>query len=174
MVPARPANYAGMDGLPTRQPDILIVAYRSSSQAKVRFFLASPSTSNAILSDLHILVVDDQQTMRKIIRQFLRQQNMANSYEAANGIEALEFVANIHEPNPDVVICDLHMDGMDGMEFVHRMRRKKDMTPILILTGDQDKFLLDVTEQAGATRILSKPISAEHLAKEIQSAVGFG
>ncbi|MBT7505920.1 MAG: response regulator, partial [Rhodospirillales bacterium] len=76
--------------------------------------------------------------------------------------------------NPDVVICDLHMDGMDGMEFVHRMRRKKNQTPILILTGDEDKFLREVTEQAGATRILTKPISAGDLAKEISSAVGFG
>ncbi|MBT3559124.1 MAG: response regulator [Rhodospirillales bacterium] len=130
--------------------------------------------STSILSDLNVLVVDDQETMRKIIRQLLKQAQIGNSFEAANGEEALKFIENIHEPNPDVVICDLHMDGMDGMEFVHRMRRKKNQTPILILTGDEDKFLREVTEQAGATRILTKPISAGDLAKEISSAVGFG
>ena len=134
--------------------------------------------SSTAQSLLQVMVVDDQGTMRSILRQLLANVGIDNVLEAENGEKALEILQGCTQKMggqlPDVIISDLHMDGMDGMEFVHRMRRKKNQTPILILTGDEDKFLREVTEQAGATRILTKPISAGDLAKEISSAVGFG
>jgi len=128
---------------------------------------------NTSPSDIQVLVIDDQKTMRSIIRQLLSQVGITNVNTAENGLKGMEVIKDLGIPNPDVIVCDLHMDGMDGMEFVHQLRRAKNATPVLILTGEQDNFLREVAEQAGATKILTKPISAPDLRKEIEIAIGF-
>ena len=115
------------------------------------------------------MVIDDQQAMRKIIRQLLHQEHIDHVTEASNGRHALEMMRNVDVPEPDVIVCDLYMDVM---EFVHHLRRTDDKTPVLILTGEKNEFVHDVTRQAGANKILTKPISALDLAQEIHNAVG--
>jgi two-component system, chemotaxis family, chemotaxis protein CheY len=133
--------------------------------------------TTSMLNEISVLVIDDQRTMRAIIRQLLRQVGVNAVVEAGNGQEGLDLILDVYEKLPDVIICDLHMDTMDGMEFVNRLRRNKkqeiNTLPVLIFTGDGDRFLHDVTEQAGATKILTKPISAPALKKEIEIATGF-
>ena len=85
--------------------------------------------------------------------------------EAGDGQEAMGLLQDPQQEKPDVILC--------GMEFVHTLRRAKNQTPVLILTGEKDKFLREVTEQAGATKILSKPISGPDLKNEIYRAMGF-
>ncbi len=126
---------------------------------------------------IRVLVVDDQKTMRKIVRQLLSQIGIENVIEAGNGEEALDILNSPGVPDPDVVICDLHMDKMDGTELLNHMRReeglKERMIPVLILTGDGDDLIHEVTRQVGATKVLTKPISAPDLQREIEEAVGF-
>ena len=126
-----------------------------------------------MLEDLQILIIDDQKSMRKILRQLLNQEGMRKISEAVNGKDALEHISSPHSPVPDVILCDLHMDEMDGMEFSNRLRRNKKTTPVLMLTGEEDHFVRDVAKQAGATKILSKPISSQDLRNEIAAAVGY-
>ena len=68
------------------------------------------------------------------------------------------------------------MEGMDGLEFVNKIRRSKNQAihqiPVLILTGDSDKLLHQVADQVGAAKILQKPISAPDLRKEIANILG--
>lgn len=130
------------------------------------------------LNELSVMVVDDQRAMRMIIRRLLGQTNIENVIEAENGRDALAYLENPSNEPPDLVICDLHMEHVDGLEFSNLVRRNKVPQlagiPILILTGDSDTFMHEVTEQAGATKVLTKPISAPDLRKEIASAIGFG
>ena len=121
---------------------------------------------------LNVMVVDDQKAMRSIIKQLLRQEHFNKIVEAGNGAEAMKILADPDALLPDVIVCDLYMDSMDGMEFVHRLRRNGSPIPVIILTGEQNAFMHDVTRQAGATRVLPKPVSAKKLALEIQTAVG--
>ncbi len=123
-------------------------------------------------SSLSVLIVDDQKSMRSIIRQLLSQENIRNVADAADGQAALDLLNGHDITPPDVIICDLYMDGMDGMEFVNYLRRHKDQTPVLLLTGEKDSFILDVVQQAGAVKVLRKPISAPDLAHEIHEAIG--
>lgn len=123
--------------------------------------------------DIHILIVDDQGTMRSIVRQLLQQEGFRNISEAENGEDAFRAMAELAGSPPDLIICDLHMDKMDGMAFVNCLRRGKDNTPVLILTGEKDGLVLDVTRQVGATKVLNKPISAPELAEEVRRAIGF-
>ena len=120
---------------------------------------------------IHVLIVDDQKTMRSIIRQLLHTQHIDHVYEAKNGQEALEMLKD-PDVAPDVILCDLYMDEMDGMEFVHHIRLQKNDTPVLMLTGEKSKFIHEVSTQAGATKVLTKPISAPDLVNEIHKAIG--
>ena len=134
--------------------------------------------SNDPLSELRIMLVDDQRTMRKIIRGLLSQIAITDVIEAENGQEALDYLQQGTNQAPDLVICDLHMEKVDGLQFSNMVRRNKIPSlagiPILILTGDKDPFMHEVTEQAGATKVLTKPISAPDLRIEIAAAIGFG
>ncbi len=116
-------------------------------------------------SMIRVLVVDDQAAMRSIIKRLLSQSGICNVDEAANGEEALKWLRNPRAKDPDVIISDLHMDGIDGIELCNTMRRDEHIReraiPVLILTGDEDDLMHEVTRQVGAARIMTKPISAD-------------
>ena len=128
-------------------------------------------------NSIRVLVIDDQRTMREIIRRLLSQIGVRAVDDAADGAQALE---KLHVPTsdkPDVIICDLYMEKMDGMDFCNHIRREKDdeirNIPVIILTGEQDTFVHDVTKQVGAVTVLIKPVSAADLKTQIEAAVGF-
>ncbi len=125
----------------------------------------------------HVLIIDDQKSMRSIIRQLLNQGRINLVSEAENGQQALDMLIGKKVGIPDVILCDLYMDKMDGMQFVNHVRRDRDsdyhQIPVILLTGEKDPFVLDVAKQAGATKVLSKPISSERLIKEITTAIGY-
>ena len=128
-------------------------------------------------TSIRVLVIDDHRTMRLIIRQLLGCVGINDITEAENGEQALAMLCKPMSTIPDVIICDLHMDRMDGMEFCNRIRRSEDARhrgiPILILTGDEDEMLHAVSRQVGAAKILMKPIAANDLLTEIRAVVGF-
>jgi CheY-like chemotaxis protein len=128
-------------------------------------------------SMLQVLVVDDQKVMRSIIRNLLKQVGIDKVEEAANGDEALKWLQNPRTNDPDVIITDLYMDGMDGMELCNKIRRNEKLrsraTPIIILTGDEDEMMHEVGLQLGAASVLTKPVNAMELLAEIQTVIGF-
>ena len=139
-----------------------------------------PSIDNSPVVDavsLRVLVIDDHRTMRQIIRDLLGQVGIKSVEEAASGEEALAFLRRPRAEHPDVIICDLHMDNIDGIEFCNIARRSKTIQdrgiPILILTGERDDFVHEVAQQVGAAAVLTKPISARDLLQQIRIAVGF-
>ena len=127
--------------------------------------------------DIRVMVIDDQRTMRMIVRRLLVAGGVRNVSEAENAMVALEKLRSGEIKEPDVVVCDLHMDEMDGLEFCNAVRRDqtalKGSTPILVLTGDDDPLVHEVIAQVGAAKVLLKPISSSALLKEIETAIGF-
>lgn len=137
------------------------------------------SKADSPLSVVRVMVIDDQRAMRAILRDLLHTIGIHDVMEATNGEDALLQFARLaaNEQRPDVILCDLHMEKMDGLEFVAHVRRGKAGAidrhiPILLLTGESDEMMLEVVEQVGATEILPKPISAGDLGKAIEKAVG--
>lgn len=146
--------------------------------------MVAPITTKCLVTDdnveqdgLMVLVIDDQRTMRRIVRDLLKQIGITHVEEASNGKAALDFIDKGGTKTPDVVICDLHMDKMDGLEFCNKLRlsRQDDVRqiPVIVLTGDSDNLMLEVTAQIGVLAILSKPVSAPVLQDTISKAVGF-
>ena len=125
---------------------------------------------------LHVLIIDDQKTMRSIIMGMLRTIGITTVATAPSGEEALEYLLQ-GARFPDLIICDLHMEKMDGIQFCNAVRRNEDLknkgVPILILTGDRDPLLHEVSMQVGALTVLTKPITAEELKAQIEEAVGY-
>lgn len=129
------------------------------------------------LDSLNVLIIDDQVSMRRIVRDLLKKSGILGVTEASDGAIALARLSDPDIAKPDVIICDLHMEGMDGMAFCNTIRRKQSLgvqdIPVVILTGDTDPLLHEVAHQIGASRVLTKPITAQELASSLSSAIGF-
>ncbi len=116
-----------------------------------------------------VLIVDDQAFIRTLLRRCLVRLGVTEFREAANGAAGL---AELDAFKPELVLCDLNMPGMDGIEFLRLVAAKSPTTPMLIVSGE-DKRTLD-----GALRIargygiasvgvIAKPIGAERLTQAI-------
>lgn len=125
---------------------------------------------------MHVMIIDDQEVMRNIIKKLLSKANPAQITEATNGAQALEMLRS-GEVDPDVILCDLHMEKMDGSQFLKELRADKanlnNRKPVLILTGDKNEQAHEVTRQMGASKVLTKPISADDLIKQIMLVQGY-
>jgi len=117
-----------------------------------------------------ILVVDDEKHIRDSCIRLL-QRKRYDVEGAASGIEALE---KIGKEVYDLVLLDVRMPGMDGIEV---LRRAKEIAPnilVLVLTGHGTADTASEATELGAAGFIRKPISIEHLAERIDEALGKG
>ena len=114
---------------------------------------------------IHILVADDEPDIRRIIRILLEGRGYA-VYEAPNGLAAVDVVRE--HPETDLVIMDIMMPGLDGVEASRRIRECSP-APILFLTArSQEKDKL-AAYQAGGDDYLAKPFSQNELLMKVES-----
>ena len=121
---------------------------------------------------IRVLIVDDHPVVRTGLRgMFETDAGFQVVGEAADGAAALEMVRSAC---PDVVLMDLQMPGMDGVEAIARIRMLPEPPPVLVLTVfDSDAQILRAIE-AGASGYLLKDASREELFSAIRSAIGGG
>lgn len=119
-----------------------------------------------------VLVVDDQQLMRRGLRMLLSTvPDIEVVGEAADGREAL---ARLRHDPPDVVLCDLRMPGMDGVEMVSVATARHPQIPILVLTTFDDDALVRRAMVAGAAGFLLKSVTTEDLAQAVRQVAAGG
>ncbi|HZQ39287.1 MAG TPA: response regulator [Rhizomicrobium sp.] len=124
------------------------------------------------IAHLSVLVVEDVRATRVIVRAILRSFGIVDVAEASDGQEALTVLGQRHI---DVIITDLCMEPMDGVEFIRRLRTPRNglnpYVPILMVSAHAD--LAHVTEAiaAGVTEFLSKPIIPANLESRLLSIV---
>lgn len=114
------------------------------------------------LARARILVVDDSEALRKTIALYLRHGGYRDIHEAASGAEAL---AAADELNPDLIITDLLMPGMDGLELCRMLRNseKHANVPVLVQTARANGEERGDVFNHGATDLISKPINAREM-----------
>jgi two-component system chemotaxis response regulator CheY len=122
------------------------------------------------------LVVDDSATIRQLLTLTLRKFNGAGQLkiiEATDGREALEKVRMAHY---DLVLTDIKMPNMDGLEFLHRVRTELDnkTLPIVIISTKGEEEDVARGMALGATAYLTKPVSAPKLLETIGRILGKG
>jgi CheY-like chemotaxis protein len=117
-----------------------------------------------------VLMVEDNDLTLNTFMDYLISQG-CQVISARNGTEAIELA---HECSPDVILMDIQMPGMDGMEAIRRIRANEDngRVPIIALTalamvGDRERCIA-----AGADDYLSKPVSFDQLSMTILSSIG--
>ena len=118
-------------------------------------------------SPMRVLLVDDHDLFRTGLRNLLEEQDLEIVGEAGTGAEA---VAHVSELAPDVVVMDLNMPGMGGVEATRQISMVAPLTRVLVLTiSDQDSDVMDAI-LAGACGYLLKDASITELMKGIQAA----
>jgi len=123
-------------------------------------------------SDLRFLVVDDFSTMRRIVRNLLKELGFTNVEEAEDGVVALQ---KLRGGGFDLVISDWNMPNMTGIELLRSVRADPALKhlPLLIITAEAKKENIIEAAQAGASGYIVKPFTAatldEKLAKILQN-----
>ncbi len=116
----------------------------------------------------NILVVDDSPTMRRMVITSLGSLRAVKSTQAGSGLEAIERLAI--EP-VDLMVLDLNMPDMHGMEVIDFVRRHQSYRniPIVVLTTKGEEASRTQAMAAGATSYLTKPFDPRHLADVVDS-----
>lgn len=119
-------------------------------------------------ANMKILTVDDFSTMRRIIRNMLRQLGYTNIYEAEDGVAALDL---LQREKVDFVISDWNMPNMSGLELLKAIRANENLKaiPVLMVTAEALKDNVVEAVKAGVNSYVVKPFTAETLKEKIDT-----
>jgi two-component system KDP operon response regulator KdpE len=117
-------------------------------------------------SALRVLVVDDEPPIRKLLRMGLAAQGY-QTVEAADGKTALELMAE----RPDLIILDLGLPDMQGLELLRMMRARNDSVPIVVLSSRSDEAGKVQALDLGADDYVTKPFGMDELLARMRAAV---
>ena len=128
--------------------------------------------SGGAFDHLKALIVEDNQHMRTLLRSLLNALGINSVFEASNGEDA--FVL-LRDKQPDLIISDLSMKPMDGLDFAREVRMSKNSPnpyiPIIMVTGHTERHRVEAARDAGVTEVLAKPITAGNLFQRIGEIV---
>ena len=120
--------------------------------------------------NMRILVVDDFATMRKVIRNLLRQTGYQNVTEAEDGVAALK---ELRSQKIDFVSSDWNMPNMTGIELLKAVRADSELSslPFLMVTAESLKENVVEAVKAGVSNYIVKPFTAEVLSEKIEKII---
>jgi two-component system, chemotaxis family, chemotaxis protein CheY len=117
---------------------------------------------------LKVLVVDDEDEMRKLIGRMLERLGVTTIFQARDGASGFREVLSVR---PDIVLCDVHMQPVDGHEFLRLVRESEvewvRATPVIFLSGDN---LLDTVRRATRLHVdayMVKPMGRDDLKTQL-------
>jgi two-component system, NarL family, response regulator LiaR len=120
------------------------------------------------MSSIRILLVDDHEVVRSGLSKFLMvNKDMELVGEASEGAEAVQ-LAGLYQP--DIILMDLMMPGMDGITAAHKIHQKYPQIKIIALTSFSEQNMVQGALQAGAISYLQKNVTAAELGNAIRSA----
>ncbi len=118
-----------------------------------------------------ILIVDDEEEVRQTIRLQLKDTGM-EVIEAEDGEKGIALLDSENALDVDVIICDVRMPKINGVEAVAYFRREYPAIPVIVLTGFPDAKLATDFMKQGAFDYLVKPVEKEALIEVITKAAG--
>lgn len=119
------------------------------------------------MNPIRLMLVDDHDIVRTGLKSFLEtQEGIRVVAEAGSGNEALRLAP---QTQPDVIVMDITMPGMDGLEATRRLKTELPTCRVLALTVHDDKQYLFEMLQAGASGYITKQVAAEELVAAIRS-----
>ncbi|HUK47004.1 MAG TPA: response regulator [Terriglobales bacterium] len=125
------------------------------------------------MNSIRALIVDDSSVMRKIVERSLRQAGVEISavLEAGNGAEALAVLA---ENKVDLILCDINMPVMDGLELVKQLAAVENAkgVPVVMITTEGSESHVVQALSAGARGYIRKPFTAEQVKEHVLPLLG--
>lgn len=117
-----------------------------------------------------IMLADDYSMIREILREYLKQNTpeLEVIAEAANGQEAVEFA---EQYQPDLILMDVRMPVLDGIEAVGRIKARHPEIIAITYSGCQEEDLLSRSHQAGAAAHFTKPFALSSLLKKVMEVL---
>jgi CheY-like chemotaxis protein len=116
-----------------------------------------------------ILIVDDEPDIADLFRQRFRREVRQGRYVlhfAASGEEALRRLAEIH-PELIVILSDINMPGMDGLDLLREIRQRRPVLPVLMVTAYGDDERRRRADELGANAFLAKPVDFDQLKEQL-------
>jgi two-component system, chemotaxis family, chemotaxis protein CheY len=117
-----------------------------------------------------VLVIDDQEPIRRIVRRALEQ----DGHEVADASDGAAGMALLDRAPVDVVITDIFMPGMDGIQALREIRKRFPAVKVIAMSGGDSSGLMDLRRDAellGAVKSLSKPFTAREIVDVVRSAL---
>lgn len=120
------------------------------------------------MSEIRTLIVDDSSVMRKIVERALRQAGLDGLvvHEAGSGVEGLEVLKS----GPiDLILSDINMPAMDGLEFLRQIRAQNLAVgiPVVMITTESSEEHVKQAIEAGARGYIRKPFTAEQVKERV-------
>lgn len=124
-----------------------------------------------VAASMNVVVVDDQQTMRSLVRTGLQELGFREIKEAPDGEAGLRVLLT---QKTDLVISDYNMPKLDGLALLRAIRGHEPIrtTPFIMLTGRADKELVQRAVQFGVNNYLVKPFTVGTLKEKIEAVFG--
>jgi len=124
-----------------------------------------------VAADLSVLIVDDQLTMRSLVRSSLNQMGVSQTREAGDGEDALRIL--LARPS-HLVISDFNMPKLDGLSLLRAVRSHAPLkqTAFIMLTGRADLDLVQRARQFGVNNFIVKPFNTATLKQKIEEVFG--
>lgn len=121
-----------------------------------------------------VLIVDDEPTQRRLIEYVITEKLGYQAVTLSSGQEAIDYILSGRKPEIDIVLLDLNMPKVGGMEVIRAIRPLRPQLPIIVLTmhGDLEKAVTAV--KSGANDFLAKPVPIERLQISIQNILKIG
>jgi len=115
-----------------------------------------------------VLIVDDSALARRNLRQILESANCEVD-EAEDGLSALE---RYFLDKPDVVLLDLVMRGMYGLDVLEKLRQLDPLAKVVVVTADVQTSSQQLVDQAGAKAFITKPFDREEIIGTLEAVLG--
>jgi two-component system, chemotaxis family, chemotaxis protein CheY len=119
-------------------------------------------------SAIRVMIVDDDATMRQLVRRALERMGFTQIYAAKDGAEALPLARS---QQPDLIIADYDMPTMHGLQFLKAVRQEEGLekTCFIMLSGVANEDVVARAEELGADSFLRKPVSPAELKQRIEA-----
>ncbi|MCB0474047.1 MAG: sigma-54-dependent Fis family transcriptional regulator [Flavobacteriaceae bacterium] len=116
-----------------------------------------------------ILIIEDESAIRRVLKKIITEEN--NAYEVDEAEDGLEGIEMIRNNDYDLVLCDIKMPKMDGVEVLEKTQQLKPEVPILMISGHGDLDTAVQTMRMGAFDYISKPPDLNRLLNAVRNAL---
>jgi two-component system chemotaxis response regulator CheY len=121
--------------------------------------------------NMKVLIVDDFATMRRILRNILKQIGFTNIIEADDGKSALK---ELKKEKIDLILCDWNMPEMPGIELLNKVKSDDELKeiPFVMVTAEAQKENIIQAVKAGVSSYVVKPFTAETISEKLKKVFG--